>query len=474
MERTIALYCRVSTDEQAQHGFSIDNQKERLIAYCKSQGWDNYELYVDDGYTGTNLERPALQRLIHHVRDKKIDTVLVYKLDRLSRKQRDVLHLLEEEFEKNQVGFKSSTEPFDTASSLGKAMLGILAVFAQLERDTIVERLSTGLRQRVRAGKWAGGRVPFGYTYNQPTGKLDINPQQADLVRDLFRGYLRGAALNDLAGWMATQTNERVFTHGVIRDMLQRRIYMGQSVFGETSSTDIAHPIIDTATFEMAQQETQKRQSGKSPAGVYLLTGLLRCGQCNGPFIHVIRRNARGNKQVYQLYACTNQHHRPRASLHKPCTVGYRNQAALEQWVILQLHHAALDPLEIQRQFDGQNAAIAAERQTVQSLQAALKTLDSRLAKWYDAFEEGTVDATQLRSRTTKLEQQKRSTSDRLAALKAEKKPTNTDTIHDAQMLIAQSWDYMTFSEQRDVLRAAIDTIVVTPKKQDPKIIWNG
>lgn len=473
MKPTIALYCRVSTDEQAQHGFSIENQKERLIAYCKSQGWDNYRLYVDDGYTGTQMDRPALQRLIQHVRDGQIHTVLVYKLDRLSRKQRDLLYLLEEEFEKNRVSFRSSTEPFDTASSLGKAMLGILAVFAQLERDTIVDRLATGLRQRVRAGKWSGGRVPFGYTYNQPTGKLDINPQQAALVRDLFHRYIRGAALNDLADWMASQTNERVFNHGVIRDMLQRRVYIGESVFGDTSSTDIADPIVELATFEQAQHEMQTRRHGKSPAGVYLLTGLLRCAQCDAPFIHVIRRNTRGNKPIYHLYACKNQHHRPSKSTAKPCAVGYRNQADLEQFVVRQFHRAALDPFEMNRHLERRNATLTVNRQTTQSLQANLKKVDAKLEKWYDAFEEGTVNPIQLQDHTTKLERQKRSLIDRLAALQEEPSTEHPDVSHNALNLIRQSWDYMTFSEQRDVLRAAIDTVIVPAKGQEPQIIWN-
>src|SRR5579875_2069397 len=135
---SVALYCRVSTEEQAVSGFSIDHQKERLIAYCKSQGWDNFSIYVDDGCTGTNLDRPQMQRLIRDVQAGLINTVLVYKLDRLSRKQKDVLYLLEDLFERHQVVFRSATEPFDTSTSLGRAMIGILAVFGQLERDTIV------------------------------------------------------------------------------------------------------------------------------------------------------------------------------------------------------------------------------------------------------------------------------------------------------------------------------------------------
>src|SRR5579875_3738208 len=147
---TVALYIRVSTDEQAQHGYGIEVQKDRLEAFCKLQGWTDTKLYVDDGYTGTNLDRPALQRLLRHVEAGKIECVAVYKLDRLGRKLRDVLFLLEDIFEKYNVAFKSATEPFDTSTPIGKAMISIIGVFAQLERDTIIERMTSGRRQRLR------------------------------------------------------------------------------------------------------------------------------------------------------------------------------------------------------------------------------------------------------------------------------------------------------------------------------------
>ena len=354
---TIALYCRVSTDEQAEHGYSIDNQKERLIAYCKSQGWDDYRLYIDDGYTGTNLDRPAMKRLLKYVREGKIDTVVVYKLDRLSRKQKDVLHLLEDEFEANGVAFKSSTEPFDTSTPLGKAMLGILAVFAQLERDTIVERLSIGLRQRIRAGKWHGGRIPFGYHYNSETGKLEVVPDQAQLIREMYQRYLRGYSLNELAQWMSSRTSELFIDHTRVREMLMRPLYMGRIKFGRQLSDDIADPIIDEATWHMAQKEMQRRREGRTPAGEYLLSGLLECGVCGGPFIHTIRKQiVRGEPFQYNFYICRNQHYRPRGTKAPYCKVGYRRQETLEEWVVEQLKKvASLDPQEVHKKLSAMN-----------------------------------------------------------------------------------------------------------------------
>ena len=140
--RRAALYIRVSTLEQAQEGYSVGEQRERLIAYCKAQDWLIADIYVDGGYTGSNLNRPGIQKLMSET--EKFDVVLVYKLDRLSRSQRDTLYLIEEIFRPNKVDFVSMQESFDTSSPFGKAMIGLLAVFAQLEREQIKERTWMG------------------------------------------------------------------------------------------------------------------------------------------------------------------------------------------------------------------------------------------------------------------------------------------------------------------------------------------
>ena len=137
-----AIYIRVSTLEQAQEGYSIGAQKERLLAYCKAHGWGVADFYIDGGYSGSNLNRPGIQKLIAEV--ASFDLVLVLKLDRLSRSQRDTLHLIEDIFLPNNVDFISMSESFDTSTPFGRAMIGILSVFAQLEREQIKERLSWG------------------------------------------------------------------------------------------------------------------------------------------------------------------------------------------------------------------------------------------------------------------------------------------------------------------------------------------
>ena len=142
MNKYIACYIRVSTSEQALNGQSLAEQEDRLLKYCDALNWQNTKVYKDAGFSGGNLNRPALQELIKDI--PHINKVIVYKLDRLSRSQKDTLYLIEDVFIKNNVDFISMCENFDTSSSFGKAMIGILSVFAELERNQIKERMTMG------------------------------------------------------------------------------------------------------------------------------------------------------------------------------------------------------------------------------------------------------------------------------------------------------------------------------------------
>lgn len=152
-----ALYIRVSTDAQFEEGYSVDAQLKMLEAHCVSRGISRYEPYIDGGYTGSNLDRPQIQRLIADAKAKRIDCVIVYKLDRLSRSQKDTLYLIEDVFLPHNVDFVSIRETLDTSTPYGRAMIGILSAFAQLERENIRERTRMGMKERVRNGLWMGG-----------------------------------------------------------------------------------------------------------------------------------------------------------------------------------------------------------------------------------------------------------------------------------------------------------------------------
>lgn len=467
----IALYCRVSTDEQAQHGYSIGNQRERLEAFCVSQGWQNYQFYVDDGYTGTNMDRPALKKMIRHIEKGEISTVVVYKLDRLSRKQKDVLFLLEDVFEANGVSFKSATEPFDTSTPLGKAMLGILAVFAQLERDTIVERVTSGRRRRVRTGKWYGGRVPFGYRWNAEDEVLEIVPEQAELVKKVFSMYLQGNSYLSIADWLAARTKDRVIDHSVIRDMLQRPVYTGHFNNAGVLVRGNHEAIIDMETFERVQKEIQRRKEGRAPLGNYLLSGLLKCGVCGGPVIHVIARGGKNNRIKYHYYACKAQHVR-RKDRDNDCSLGYHPMEKIDEWVAERIKQMSLNPQEVEKELARQSTGQNENEEIIEHLEKALEEVNRKLERWYDAFEQGALDPAQLKRRVDALEEEKKAILARLDEIDDLPCENNIDDLINMVATIGEAWDDMTFDEQKTVLRAVVDHIILYPDKE-PEIVWN-
>src|SRR5450755_467587 len=155
-----ALYVRVSTEEQAQFVYSINGLLEKLDMACKLYGWDPLPPYIDEGVSGKNLDRPQMKKLIRDARAKRFDFVVIYKLDRLSRRLSDLI-TLRDEFENAGVGIRSATEPFDTTNSAGKLLFNMLGSFAQFEREMIIDRTKMGLRRRMKEGKW-NSRPPFG------------------------------------------------------------------------------------------------------------------------------------------------------------------------------------------------------------------------------------------------------------------------------------------------------------------------
>ena len=192
-----ALYCRVSTAEQANEGYSIHEQAERLKSYCSALKINRYKVYSDPAFSGGNMNRPALQEMITDVKAGRINKVIVYKLDRLSRSQLDTLYLIEKVFLANNCDFISISENFDTSSPFGRAMIGILAVFAQLEREQIKERMILGRTARAKEGLFHGGSGgAAGYEY--VNGKLIVNEFEAMQIKEAFKLYCSGYGFNDI------------------------------------------------------------------------------------------------------------------------------------------------------------------------------------------------------------------------------------------------------------------------------------
>jgi len=269
-----AIYIRVSTDHQRDEGYSIDAQKEMLEAHCVSKGIKRIEYYIDGGFTGSNIERPEMRRLIQDIKLGRVSHVVVYKLDRLSRSQKDTLYLIEDVFNPHGIDFVSLQESMDTSTPLGRLMLGILSAFAQLERENIFERTRMGMRKRVESGLWpGGGNTPYGYDYDREKGILVPN-QDAERVRQIYTLYLQGYSTGKIAEMLGFRYDRLVY------QILSRKSNAGYIQYKGEEYLGRHEPIISPETYEEAMRYRKERSVKKVSASDYLFTGLLYCGKC--------------------------------------------------------------------------------------------------------------------------------------------------------------------------------------------------
>lgn len=316
--KKVAIYCRVSTTNQAEDGYSISEQQDKLNKYCEIMGWQVSEIYTDAGFSGSNIERPAIQNMIYDAKSHKFDTVLVYKLDRLSRSTRDNLFLIQDVFKNNNVEFISLNENIDTSSAMGGFFLTILAAFAELERETIKERMQLGKLGRIKSGKSSAvNNAALGYKYDKSTDSRVIVPTEAKLVQEVFERYSSGDSISRIVRDFLTRgitgKNGGHITPTRIRNILSNEVYIGKQRY-QGKIYDATHePIITEEMFYSVQKELEIKQNDAYKKGnsrpfqaKYMLSGLLKCGYCGSRFdTYVGKANKAGEKTV--RYVCRNR-----------------------------------------------------------------------------------------------------------------------------------------------------------------------
>ena len=291
--KKVYCYVRVSSAEQANEGYSIEEQTKRLEKYCESYGWTILQVFTDAGFTGANMNRPALQEMISEVKKGNADCVVVWKLDRLSRSQKDTLILIDDIFLANNTDFISMTENFDTSSPFGRAMIGILAVFAQLEREKIKERTQMGREARANEGKWKGGITPIGYDYYDDY--LTINDFQAMIVRDLFANYTSGMTMSQVVKRFNAMYGSK-FNAMNIRNILSNKTYLGFLRHKNEWVKSYHEPIIDEQTFQEAQirlKRDYERTVHERKMPSTMLGGLLFCAHCGARYSKALSGSAK-------------------------------------------------------------------------------------------------------------------------------------------------------------------------------------
>lgn len=226
MERRVAIYTRVSTEDQAKEGFSLEAQLERLRSYCDARGWKIAGEYVDDGYSGRNVKRPAYQRMMQEM--DKWDVLLVMKMDRIHRNSRNFMEMMDS-LRKHNKEFVSMTESLDTSTAMGRFVVDIIQRIAQLESEQIGERVYMGMQQKARRGGFLGFNAPFGYRFQD--GRLVTVEEEASIVKEIFNLYLQGSTLRKIADSLNSRgirtKKKKKWSIWAVRRVLKNPIYTG-------------------------------------------------------------------------------------------------------------------------------------------------------------------------------------------------------------------------------------------------------
>jgi site-specific DNA recombinase len=352
-----AVYTRKSSEEGLELAFnSLDAQREACAAYIDSQRHEGWlaldDRYDDGGYSGGTLERPALQRLMRDIEAGRVDTVVCYKIDRLSRSLTDFAKLVEV-FERNSVTFVSVTQSFCTTTSMGRLTLNILLSFAQFERELAGERIRDKFAGSRRKGIFMGGHPPLGYDVRDR--KLVVNPAEAELARLIFRRFLdlgsalllirelnaQGYRTKSWTTQSGTFREGRPFDKGTLYKILRNRTYLGEAVHKGRSYAGEHEAIIDRAAWDRVHQvlaTNAKRRGNEARARTPApLRGLMRCTHCSSARTptHTRRRG-----RLYRYYVCLGASRRG----HDTCPVRSIAAAEMENLVLGQVRRLLASP----------------------------------------------------------------------------------------------------------------------------------
>ena len=315
-----AVYCRVSSDERLDQSFnSIDAQREAGIAYVASQKAEGWELvpdfYEDPGFSGGNMDRPGLKRLLKDIQAGKIDIVVVYKIDRLSRSLADFAKMVEV-FDNHMVSFSSVTQQINSATSMGRLMLNVLLSFAQFEREVTGERIRDKIAASKRKGMWMGGSVPFGYRVENRA--LHIEPQEAELVQRIFELFIAEKSTTKIVKEFNEQgiqtKRKKAFCKQSIYKILHNRTYIGEISHKGESFPAQHERLIDQITWErthaILSQDNRQRCKNvweKKNRNHFLLRGIAYTQ--DGDLL-IPMATKKPNGKVYRYYVINKKMHK--------------------------------------------------------------------------------------------------------------------------------------------------------------------
>ena len=305
-----AIYTRVSTDGQAEVEFnSCETQEIKIRSFISSQNdLEVHKVYSDQGYTGANTDRPALQEMIGDIQNGKINLVIAYKIDRLTRSPKDFYQLIEI-FEQYNVSFISVTERFDTSTPSGRLLRNIMLTFAQFERELISERIKDKMFERAKKGFWCAGVTPFGY--KRENKRLVIEPREADIIRTIFETFVSTGVLAEVYELLKKKKmfgrNGLPILKTCISYILRSTVYVGKVRHNGNFYKGLHEPLISEELFQEAQLLFKPLNKKSKVFNYTLFPGLVRCKECGSVMTSVFTNKFSNGKRVrYFYYRCTS------------------------------------------------------------------------------------------------------------------------------------------------------------------------
>ncbi|MEH7462747.1 recombinase family protein [Bacillus thuringiensis] len=447
---TVGIYIRVSTEEQARDGFSISAQREKLKSYCDSQDWFDFKFYVDEGVSAKDTNRPQLTIMLEHIEKGLINTVLVYRLDRLTRSVMDLYKLLDM-FDKYNCSFKSATEVYDTSTAMGRMFITIVAALAQWERENLGERVRMGQIEKARQGEYSA-KAPFGFDKGEDS-KLIINKKESEIILDMIKKVEEGYSIRQLASHLDNYAKPIYGYKWHIRSVLN--ILGNPAIYGaikwsEEIIEDAHQGIISKERYDKLQQLLSSRQNFKKrqTSSIFPFQMKLVCPACGNRFSCERSVYTRKRDNV------TKEHNRYRC---QPCALNGRkpmsaSELKVEESFLNYINDLQFDSVPKQNSVKDVNEMEIAKKQQI--------SIEKQRVKFQKAWSKDLMSDDEFTALM-------RETNEELDKLKIkienlsgnEDEQLNSDVIKEIVNNIKENWYALTPEEKKQFLNMFIESI---------------
>lgn len=470
------IYVRVSTEEQAQEGYSIRAQEQKLRDFSRIKEWGVYDVYIDDGISGKNItDRPAINRMVEDIKNGKVNNVLVFKIDRLTRNTADLIYLVNL-FNTYNCAFNSLSESIDTQTASGRMFIKIIGIFAEFERENIIERTKIGFERKVREGYTLAARTTsYGYDRKKGEKIQTINEYEASIVREVFHMFVNEhMSYLEIAQKLNSRnipTKENATWHTrTIKNMLTNCNYAGMVRYATKDpsrhfETDGVHePIISKELYEETQNLIQKisiKSYTKRPKENSYFLGMLYCAKCGGKMVSHSNytKHIDGNTIVKADYRCRN-------NIKKTCDTCNVSHTKVEQAFRNYIDNIADLNALYEIPVSEQQAQEKQDEILLDGLYRKKKTLENKEKEIVGSYISGTIGLDDYMNIKESIAKEKSNISEKIQEME-NKKNEVIETIKKEDLIksIRENWDFLTNMEKRQFLINFVDKIIISSER---------